>query len=266
MGIWFKKMPADYYNQLSFFEEDVMLWQNDMVYVMDNHRDAAWCWLQQCEDGESYNFMHIDRHYDMGDYYYDEDLEPVRNNPRMDYLEYANLIRKDGGCKTLRWDNYIRFTHDLRPNWFKTNVFLTQKDGDICVGWHENTMRLIELDALALYGYMHQYLLELSDHLEGVSPEDINWKWIVNIDLDMFFYHYDDNIHLKLYSDGYIREVAKLLQKAMDKIQVLTIAISPDCLIGDGMKEKWYNGFRVLRIMAEEIVALQGFLFPENID
>ena len=112
MGIWFKEMPEDYHNQLSFFEEDVMLWQSNKVYVMDNHRNAAWCWLQQCEDGDSYNFMHIDRHYDMGDYYYDEDLEPVRNNPRMDYLEYANLRRKDGEYKTLRWDNDIRYTYD----------------------------------------------------------------------------------------------------------------------------------------------------------
>lgn len=41
-----------------------------------------------------------------------------------------------------------------------------------------------------------------------------------------------------------IREVARLLQEAMEKVQVLTIAISPDCLIGDGMKEKWDNEFR----------------------
>ena len=78
MGIWFKEMPEDYHNQLSFFEEDVMLWQNDKVYVMDNHRDAAWCWLQQCKDEEKYNFMHIDRHYDMGDYYKDEDFRTGR--------------------------------------------------------------------------------------------------------------------------------------------------------------------------------------------
>ena len=125
-------------------------------------------------------------------------------------------------------------------------------------------MRIIEQDALALHACISQYLLELSDYMDGVNPEDCNWKWIVNIDLDMFFSHYGDNIHLQLYSDGYIREVARLLQKSMDKIQVLTIAISPDCLIGDGMKEKWDNGFRVLRIMAEEIEALKEFPFPED--
>ena len=43
MGKWVKEMPEDYYNHRSFFEDDVMLWMNKNVYVMDNHRDAAWC-------------------------------------------------------------------------------------------------------------------------------------------------------------------------------------------------------------------------------
>ena len=50
----------------------------------------------------------------------------------------------------------------------------------------------------------------------------------------------------------------------MDNIQVLSIAISPDCLEGKRMKDKWDSGFRVLRIMAEEIDALQEFPFPED--
>lgn len=74
MGKWVKAMPKDYYNHCSFFEDDVMLWQNDKVYVMDNHRDAAWCWLQKCQTEERYNFMHIDQHYDLLDSYYSEAL------------------------------------------------------------------------------------------------------------------------------------------------------------------------------------------------
>ena len=79
--MWIKRMPDDYFNHPSFCCDDVMLWQNGKIYVMDNHRDATWCWFHQCRDGERYNFMHIDRHYDMGDYYYDEDLEPIKANP-----------------------------------------------------------------------------------------------------------------------------------------------------------------------------------------
>lgn len=91
--MWIKRMPDDYFNHPSFCCDDVMLWQNGKIYVMDNHRDATWCWFHQCRDGERNNFMHIDRHYDMGDYYYDEDLEPIKANPRMEYEAYANLKR-----------------------------------------------------------------------------------------------------------------------------------------------------------------------------
>ena len=85
MGSWVKLIPKNYYEQSSFFENDVMLWQNDNVYVMDNHRDAAWCWLQQCMKEEQYNFMYIDQHYDLLDRYYSESLVAIENNPKMTY-------------------------------------------------------------------------------------------------------------------------------------------------------------------------------------
>lgn len=33
---------------------------------MDNHLAAAWCWMQECDADTRYNFMHIDRHNDLG--------------------------------------------------------------------------------------------------------------------------------------------------------------------------------------------------------
>jgi hypothetical protein len=266
MGTWIKKLPKDYWMHPSYCYDDVMLWQNGKVYVMDNHRDAAWCWLQQCKDEEQYNFMHIDKHYDMGDFYYDEDLIPIKENRNMNYQTYANLIRKDGEFKTIRWDNYIRFAFDLRPDWFKSNIFLTHQQGDICEGWHKNNMQLRELDTLFMFFNVNQYLLEISEFLDGVAKGSSNLKWIVNLDLDVFFYHFGDTVHVQLFSDEYIRGIGKLLQKAMDRIQVLTIAMSPDCLCGNGMKEKWDNGFRVLEIMAEDLYALWEFPFPPKYD
>ena len=261
---WVREMPEDYYNQSSFFEDDVMLWQNDKVYVMDNHRDAAWCWLQQCKDEEMYNFMHIDRHYDMGDYFCDKDLEPVKKNPKMAYEEMMSLKRKDSEFKTLRWDNYIRYVYELFPNWFNTNLFITQKEGDICNGWNRRKMSLFEKEELYLISWLSQYLIEDPKYIYDMVEGSEKQKWIVNLDLDFFFYHYGDNKYVQLFSDDYIRVVAKLLQQAMNKIQVLTIAISPDCLMGEGMKQKWDNGFRVLEIMAEEIYALWEFPYPKK--
>ena len=262
--IWVKEMPADYYNQRSFFEDDVMLWQNDNVYVMDNHRDAAWCWLQQCKADEQYNFMHIDQHYDLLDCYYSEALAIIESNPKMSYKEFASLMRDDtDDNKLFRWDNYIRIMHELCPNWFNTNLFVTQEygsaDGE---GWGHEKMEIQETSPLYLLYAISQNMIEKwSGHLR---TEHKHLKWIVNLDLDVFFCH--DYNHVRIFSDSFIREVARLLQKAMNNIQVLTIAISPDCLEGKRMKERWDNGFKVLRILAEEIDVLQDFPFPEGME
>ncbi len=260
---WIKKMPDDYYNYSSGFEKDVMLWQNNKVYVMDNHRDAAWCWLQQCKDNEKYNFMHIDMHYDLGDFYGDEDLEHVRKNPRMSYEDMMSLKRKNGNNKILRWDNYIRYVYELRPDWFTTNLFITQKKGCTCEDGKKMKMLWFYKDGLNLISWLNQYLVENPEKVYDMVEGSEKLKWIVNLDLDFFFYRFEDDINIQLFTDDYIRSVAKILQQVMDKIQVLTIAISPECLAGKGLKEKWDNGFRILEIMAEEIYALWEFPFPK---
>ena len=265
MGTWIKKIPENYYEQLSFFEDDVMLWQNGNIYVMDNHRDAAWCWLQQCKTDERYNFMHIDQHYDLLDCYYSEALGAINNNPRILYAEFASLMRDEKSeYKLFRWDNYIRIMHELRPNWFNTNLFVTQGYGGDAdsEGWGHEKMKIQETSPLYLLFAISQNIIDKWSC--NLQSENENLKWIVNFDLDVFYCHeYDD---VKIFSDSYIRKVARLLRGAMDNIQVLTIAISPDCLEGKGMKNRWASGFRVLRIMAEEIDALQEFPFPEHVD
>lgn len=262
--MWIKKMPDDYYNHPSFCYDDVMLWQSGKAYVMDNHRDAAWCWLQHCKIGECYNFMHIDQHYDLLDCYNSEALAAIDNNPKMSYDEFAKMMRDNTGeYKLFRWDNYIRIMYELRPQWFNTNLFVTQEYGDAKgEGWGHEKMEIQETSPLYLLFAISQNMIEKwSGYLK---TEDKDLKWIVSLDLDVFFCHEYD--HVQIFSDRYIREVAKLLQKAMNNIQVLTIAISPDCLEGKRLKERWKSGFRVLRLLAEEIVALQEFPFPENID
>lgn len=186
MGNWVKKIYSDYYSRTSFFENDVMLWQNGNVYVMDNHRDAAWCWLQQCKKEENYNFMHIDQHYDMLDCYYSEAFEEIDRNSMLLYEEFANMMRDENDeCKLFRWDNYIRIMFELRPNWFHTNLFVTQKYGDAkSEGWGHKKMPFQELSPLYLLYAINQNLIEKWSN--SLRSEDENLRWIVNLDLDVF--------------------------------------------------------------------------------
>ena len=255
-------MPVDFdYHHCGCYN-DLMLWNNDNVYVMDNHRDAAWCWMQKCMEDEKYNFLHIDRHYDVSECFVNEDLEPIIGNPQMLFEDYSNLKRiTRPDFKLIRWDNYIRIAYELYPDWFYTNIFLTHGRGSLVNDEGHELMEIHEINPLFLLFALNQNLVEKwSGHL---NDDNEGLKWIVNLDLDFFFC--EDYDHVRFFSDEFIRKAARILQNGMDNIQCLSIAISPDCLAGKKMKDKWASGFEVLKIMAEEIYALQEFPFPQYI-
>lgn len=232
---------------------------------MDNHLSAAWCWLQSCDHNKSYNFMHIDRHYDMLDCFYDEDLLPLRNNPHMSYNEFKNLKRTKGAGEkydVFRWDNYIMAAYTLQPDWFHTNIFLTHREGSPKGGWGHKPFPMREENPLYMDFFISQYISEPNSYLVGFQDDDYKLPWIVNLDLDVFYTIYSP--HIQLHSDDYIRFIARLLNENMHNIQVLTIALSPDCMGGDHMKEKWDNSFHILKIMSEEIECLRDFPFPNS--
>lgn len=258
-------MPIDYYEHSSSFCNSVMLWKNEKVYVMDNHLSAAWCWLQSCNPKAKYNFMHIDTHYDMLDWFYDEDLQLLRDNIHISYGTFENLKRSKEpgkGIGVFRNDNYIMAVCTIHPDWFHTNIFLTQRKGSLIFSWGHKPPKMNSWESRDMDSYIDQYVCNPTDGLKAFKEDDYKLPWIVNIDLDVFFTK--DDPHVLLYSDEQIRHTAQLLNKGMPNIQVLTIAMSPDWIGGRTMKEKWNNAFRILKIMAEEIPYLSEFPFPEN--
>jgi len=40
------------------------LWQEDKIYIMDNHRAALWCWIHSIRPNIKYSIFHIDAHHD----------------------------------------------------------------------------------------------------------------------------------------------------------------------------------------------------------
>lgn len=261
--MWIRKIPATYFKHTSEFYESLMLWKNENVYVMDNHMSAAWCWLQSCNPAKKYNFMHIDRHYDMKDNFYEEDLKPLFENPHMSYEEFKNIKRdRDSGYCVFSWDNYIMAAYTLQPNWFHTNVFMTHKQGSQYGDWGHKHFEMCEKDLLYMDWYLSQCIHKKERILNGIECEDCSLPWIVNLDLDVFYTRNEPR--LQLFSNEYIRLIAKLLNDSIKNIQVLTIALSPDCLGGKNLKEKWANAFRILKIMSGEIENLKSFPFPED--
>lgn len=261
--MWIRQMPNNYHAHQSFCYGSVLLWQNKKIYVMDNHLSAAWCWLQSCNPHHKYNFMHIDRHYDMLSCFDEIDLLPLRNNPHMPYNDFTHLkCHNHAGRRfnVFRWDNYIMAAYILQPNWFHTNIFLTHKEGQVgkCL-WH-NVLNINEENPLYMDSIINQYIGEPSPYLSLFKDNDHLLPWIVNLDLDVFYT--SQLTKIQLYSDEYIRFIAKLLNENIQKIQVLTIALSPDCIGGHNMKDKWDNSFHMLKIMSEELDCLKPFPFP----
>ncbi len=238
-----------------------MLWRNENVFVMDNHLAAAWCWLQSCDIKSKYNFMHIDTHYDMLDCFHDKDLELIKNNPQISFDDFVQLKRTDGN-EVFRWDNFIQAMYILYPDWFHTNIFLTHQEGDISSSWGHKPFKPIEENPLYMAFFINQYIGEPSECLSVFKDTDHKLKWIVSFDIDVFCSREASKV--QLYSDDYIRYIAKSLNDNIDNIQSLTIALSPDCIFGEDMKEKWDNAFRCLKIMSEKIKLLQSFPFPAS--
>lgn len=89
--MWIRNLPTDYHKQQSDFDNLVFLWKTNNVYVMDNHLAAAWCWMQECDADTRYNFMHIDRHNDLGTNTPFDIYRHIKDNQHLSIDEYTNL-------------------------------------------------------------------------------------------------------------------------------------------------------------------------------
>lgn len=255
--MWLKSLPEDYYNRRSSIYDEVFLWHSDNVFVMDNHKSALWCWLRACDPKKSYNFMHIDCHYDLLDNFKDKDIAAIADNP-ISFDEFSNLKDDAGKHKVIRCDNYIRAGYIIHPRWFHANIFLTHGEGKSnSNSWGHEPMKILDRSPLFLGWWIQQYIGEHDRYLEGFKGSDYKLHWIVNLDLDVF---YTSGSGIQLFSDDYIRSVAELLQKYRKRIDVLTIAISPEWLGGESQCDKWENGIRMIRIMSQKLNSLKAFM------
>jgi hypothetical protein len=191
-----------------------LLSRSGRVYVMDNHRAALWCWFQHLKSTEKVNLLHLDRHTDT--LYSKIDLQ----KPHMPDMwtapldDYLTKSYKDefGYSPLINWANYLSLFLECYPQLVETAWFVT----------HELK------DEPRFHDIIKPAFDTIPDRLD-FWMDDSKLPWIVNIDIDYFFYKINESYDV-LFSDQYFDAVSDVLKRhlATGKISVLTIALSPD--------------------------------------
>lgn len=236
--MWIKELPENLKQQKSEIANLNFVYKYKNIYIMDNHLAAGWAWLQELDIDKSYNFFHIDRHADLLNNAPIEKYLFIKDNPYLTLDEYTNLEFKINEndmhiYKVFQWDNYIKQINYLFPNWFTECYFSAHNYVDDNFLNGSNKLNITyRPNAFELYNNI-DYWLERSQ----------NTKWIFNIDLDYFF----NEDGMQLFTDDYIRSTIQNLNQKMDKVAVLTIALSPECC------GCWDNAIRIINIVAKEL-------------
>ena len=154
----------------------------------------------------------------------------------------------------MQWDNYIKSTQQLHPDWFNHNIFATQKSPVDRITQCIIPQMVID--------YVNP--IDVNNELDSLFYEEYHmpysrYKWIVNLDLDFFF---DEECN-KLFDDEYIISLANKFKQNNDRIQVLTICLSPECC-GKDLADGWSNAIHVLDAFMQEfgISDKEDFSFP----
>ncbi len=190
------------------------LWYQDHVYIMDNHRAALWCWLQEIEVGKQFCLFHIDQHWDCGPAA-EYELSRIREMSIHDYLDLDEREDYALKSKVFHYGNYVRHFLQMFQSDLKRIFFVTHAD--------HNSGRQSDLQ----------------DRVEPVAIEDLPGRfveltdersllWIVNIDLD-YFYFVANGVRRDMFSSSYVTHFCKALSERLrdGSIRVLTIALTP---------------------------------------
>lgn len=193
--------------------------EKNPLYVMDNHRLAMWCWLNELRpnaNSEEFNLLHIDAHPDLSPNGIVQFSKEQKDITAFSLAEYRNYRDLEANIPLIRWDNYLTFFLDRYKELVKPyNTFsATHKMGSPQTLHHD---------------VMPHELIKFMNNYLGEKIFYNNNRWIVNLDLDYFFSTQPEK--LVLFSDEYLEALTLIIKKALAEktIAVLTIALSPEC-------------------------------------
>jgi len=217
------------------------LWRDGAkpVYIMDNHRAAMWCWLQEMEQDELLNLLHIDEHYDT--LYANIDTW-MKHLPPLDGIsieDYLSLQTNTGLGNTplIRWDTYLSLFLERYRARLDHCIFATHKNGD----------------APRVKSARHPEIYELADNV-SFWIGDVPGRWIVNVDLDYFFCEMAGE-HKQMVSSEYLETLFAGVreQLSLGRIAVLTLCLTPD--------EDYTGGWAAAERMCQQICSIIGIEF-----
>lgn len=202
------------------------LWRSRNLFVMDNHRAAAWCWPQCVDPTAPHSLVHIDRHNDTLKSQLGTWLSLLPHGIPSDINEYLSMVQQldfGGKAPLFRWDNYLSIYLGLYGANVADCYFATHGEGDRP---NHNAVSDISVDELpeAL----------ISRLMDVPSPV------ILNLDLDYFFGPDDtqdeDERAIRILDDAYIDSVTSAIAAldAAGKLSVITIALTATDDLTDG--------------------------------
>lgn len=191
------------------------LWRYGNVYIMDNHRAALWCWLQEVGAEESIGLLHIDEHFDTLYSRIDEWLEhlPELRGLTIDQYLALEYFPERSAVPLVRWDNYLSIYLERYAHQVVRSVFATHGEGD-----NPRVNEAMHIDSRTLPGNLLYYLRD--------APE----RWIINVDLDYFFCNDESGNRRLMFSPDYIASVFQAIRAHQDagKVACLTLCLTPD--------------------------------------
>lgn len=216
------------------------LWRDGSIYVMDNHRAALWCWLQELDLNSRHSILHVDRHSDTLQSRLNEWLDNLPSSWKLTIEEYLNHAYKPHNSlwdvPVFRWDNYLSIYFAKFGDAIDRCYFATHERS----GQDPNYPDVYRIHLCGL-----PYVVECLD--EGHGP------WIVNVDLDYFFWK---NVPVDvMVSDAYLSACFKSLKNKIDNgtVKVTTISLTPD--------EEWTGGWGKSEELANKVLAHLGIDF-----
>ena len=108
------------------------VWKSGTVYVMDNHRAALWCWLQELDLQTEHSILHIDRHNDTLQSQLSEWMTslPAWDCTLEEYLEKMCPSQIANEYPLFRWDNYLSIYLEEFGRNIDQCIFATHGEGD----------------------------------------------------------------------------------------------------------------------------------------